>query len=762
MDKYRGFRLSFAIIIILLISQVSSAAILCMDGIPNATIIINSEPSLTERLAATELKHYIQKISGADLKVIEKDCVPREEVEDFIAIGTLTHSKIREAGITIDEGYLIKATADAVYLTGATDRDALYAVYAFLEEVLEVKWIWPGEAGEVVPKSRDIVIPEFIKADKPALPLRGYHLCNNHTHDEAEKWMSRNRLNYISTPPGSPKAIFDRRRQRGFEIVVSSHSMNRFFPPTLFNDYPEYFAKINGVPIEGGQPDYTHPEVKRMTVEAILKELERDPNISVLGVIPYDHTRFGESPEDPPDEAAKGVVSTRVYKFVNDVALEVNKKYPDCRIMSLSYSSYTQAPKVKPANENMLVQFAMFKCYNHDINCERNQVFIDNLSNWHNLGYKTTAYHYYLGVTRGVPIPLAYVIADDIKFSKEFGMEGWRSEVSPPGAGPEASAIDWENNKWTYYVGAKLMWDSDLDYREVLEEGFSAYYGPAADEMLKLYYYMEDVWKSYPTHIGWQSSTNGLVKEFTSINPNFIPNINKYLANASFMVEGLPGFKERVSREAELYKSWEEAYLNIREWKLKVPKTTKKPKIDGRFDEEEWKDAAIISGFVTSDGKFTSDNTKAFLSYDNDALYIAFELHDSNIEEIRANETEHDKNVWSDDCVEIFIDPNYTRDTYFHLIMNSLGTKYDALCSIGKFDREWNGFWEGASSVDIDEQRWIAEIKIPFSTLGKTPKAGERWLINLAREQKTQGNVVSTWTNGVFHDPQSFGILIFD
>src|SRR5690606_12960211 len=43
----------------------------------------------------------------------------------------------------------------------------LYAVYDFLENVLGVRWIWPGETGEHIPPVETIFIKQYSEEGKP-------------------------------------------------------------------------------------------------------------------------------------------------------------------------------------------------------------------------------------------------------------------------------------------------------------------------------------------------------------------------------------------------------------------------------------------------------------------------------------------------------------------------------------------------------------------------------------------------------------------
>ena len=56
---------------------------------------------------------------------------------------------------------------------------------------------------------------------------------------------------------------------------------------------------------------------------------------------------------------------------------------------------------------------------------------------------------------------------------------------------------------------------------------------------------------------------------------------------------------------------------------------------------------------------------------------------------------------------------------------------------------------------------WTAELRIPFATLGKTPKKGDVWGINFGRTDMS--GELSNWaTKGEWLDPDGFGEVVFE
>ena len=223
-----------------------------------------------------------------------------------------------------------------------------------------------------------------------------------------------------------------------------------------------------------------------------------------------------------------------------------------------------------------------------------------------------------------------------------------------------------------------------------------------------------------------------------------------------------------ASQETQTY-FYRGVYLSIlsKPKKTVCPKITIPPKIDGRLNDGCWKEMAILKDFVFhKDGEPASEQTIGHLGYDDKNLYIAFKCLDLQVENIVAYEKEHDGRVWEDDAIEIFLDTNHDKNSYYHLITNSIGTQFNQLRNTAKRittpkDEKWNANWEIKTSVE--ENYWAVEIAIPFKELGiKSPKSGEVWGVNFARSYR--GRECSQWscTFGGNHTPKRFGNVRFE
>lgn len=171
---------------------------------------------------------------------------------------------------------------------------------------------------------------------------------------------------------------------------------------------------------------------------------------------------------------------------------------------------------------------------------------------------------------------------------------------------------------------------------------------------------------------------------------------------------------------------------------LRISKTTREIRIDGRLDEETWQDAEAIDRFTQrepEEGKPSSERTEVRLLYDDDNLYVAFHCWDSEAQKIVANEMRRDTPLGNNDCVEIVLDTYHDHRTAFYFCTNPLGAQRDGIVTTDESEEEqnwdWNGVWENVSR--IDSTGWTAEIAIPFKTLRFHEQDDPVWGINFAR-----------------------------
>lgn len=166
---------------------------------------------------------------------------------------------------------------------------------------------------------------------------------------------------------------------------------------------------------------------------------------------------------------------------------------------------------------------------------------------------------------------------------------------------------------------------------------------------------------------------------------------------------------------------------------ITIPKFTQPITIDGRPDEEAWRQAAVFKDFYqTSPGNNVAPSkpTEVLVMYDEKNLYIAFKCWDEK-DKIRATVAKRD-DVFGEDNVRFWLDTYNDQRRAYVIGFNPLGIQQDGIFTEG----------QGADfSVDIvmeskgviEDWGWSVEAKIPFKSLRYSAGKGKMWGFNVAR-----------------------------
>ena len=180
-------------------------------------------------------------------------------------------------------------------------------------------------------------------------------------------------------------------------------------------------------------------------------------------------------------------------------------------------------------------------------------------------------------------------------------------------------------------------------------------------------------------------------------------------------------------------------------------------KIDGKPNDIVWANVPIINDFViaTPDfGKQPTKKTEVKIVYDNEAVYVLAILYD-DVKNIRRQLTQRDVIERQDcDAFSIGFDPYLDKQNGFIFQVSAAGVQGDARqSSANGTDRSWDAVWE--SAVTIEQNKWIAEFKIPFSALRFAKQNVQNWGLQLSRFIRTK-NENDTWSP---QDPNKDGSI---
>ena len=113
---------------------------------------------------------------------------------------------------------------------------------------------------------------------------------------------------------------------------------------------------------------------------------------------------------------------------------------------------------------------------------------------------------------------------------------------------------------------------------------------------------------------------------------------------------------------------------------VKIPRFDKPPVVDGKLDDEVWKQAVKLRDFYQTtpgDNIAPSQPTEVFLGYDSKFLYVAFHCYDDPAK-VRANIAKRD-DIFNDDYVGVLLDTFNDHPMAYELDFNPLGIQQDGL-----------------------------------------------------------------------------------
>lgn len=167
--------------------------------------------------------------------------------------------------------------------------------------------------------------------------------------------------------------------------------------------------------------------------------------------------------------------------------------------------------------------------------------------------------------------------------------------------------------------------------------------------------------------------------------------------------------------------------------KLLITKTNAAIEIDGDLNDPGWQPAGRVDQFVE---RFPGDNTepevetRAYITYDEDHLYVAFVCLDDP-STIRATMCQRDR-YSGDDAVEFLLDTYGDASRAYEFGVNPYGVQKDILwTSVAGEDSGYDLVWESAAK--ITDSGYQVEMAIPFSSMRFPNRDAQNWKVDFYR-----------------------------
>jgi hypothetical protein len=441
---------------------------LARSGVPLFRVEVASGAGAAEEFAAEELRRHLLEMVGVGPHLRNSSASRGSEN------GVVLHVNDREAAARAGiapalrpEQFHLESREGALYLLGGGPRGVLYGVYELLDH-LGCRWFTPELSR--VPRDPNLRLPPLVKTGGPAFEFRD--TFNWECRDPL--WWVRNRMNGWYTPV--PEYMGGHVDYCGFV-----HTFDGLVPPEeFFGAHPEYFSLLSGVRRrDGGQLCLTNPEVLRIVTERVLERMRQNPRATIFSVSQNDCTGPCECPACRAVVEEEGSQSGPILRFVNAVAAETSKVYPDKLLDTLAYWYSLDAPRKVTPHPNVRVRLCSINCcQGHGYGtCDHKESarFLRALEEWGRRTPQMYIWHYATNFANyPLPMPDLEELHANIGLYRKHGVYGvFIQSQGEEGGGAEAMGL-------RGYVVSRLLWNPDQSVWPLVDEFLAAVYGAAA------------------------------------------------------------------------------------------------------------------------------------------------------------------------------------------------------------------------------------------------------------------------------------------
>lgn len=455
------------------------AMALASRGKPQATIVLGPDATETERYAAAQLAAYLRRVTGAEFQVTDDASVSGSRI--FVGQTAAAKQKVGKfdwASLRTD-GIIVRTVGNDLIVSGDRPRGSMYAVYAFLEDQLGVRWWTAGT--ETVPRRPELSVGSLNVTYRPPFAFRD--IFARGVFQEGGEFATRMRLNghWAPVPPG---------KGGHYSILGMVHTFYELLPPSkYFNAHPEWYSEVNGKRVgAGAQLCLTNAEMARELLAQALVWIKQAPEAGIVSISQNDWGGACSCGECTALVARTGSQSGALIAFVNSIAEGIEKEYPGFLVETLAYTYTRQAPRNIRPRDNVLVRLCSIECdFAHPLTARSNALFHGNLQEWKRVSKRLYVWDYTANFTSLlIPHSNLQVLGDNLRAFRANNVIG----VFEQGDGYNPEAAFGPLKTW---VLCKLMWDPRLDERALVREFLEGYYGKAAPYLAEYLDVMEKV-----------------------------------------------------------------------------------------------------------------------------------------------------------------------------------------------------------------------------------------------------------------------------
>ena len=491
-------------------------------GMPKR-IVVAKGAGECERFAAEELQRYLRRMTGRVLGIRCGRATGSGEIRIRARRGEERPRLPLGEG---DDAFEINVTGKAVELRGGTPRAALYAVYAFLEE-LGCRWIAPaysfyrGIGHEIVPRvsvwaprpGRRESRPTFLYRRMPAAePDSGFFPATKRQEREGLAntkalidWMAKNRLNGLDCamdPEGrcAPEKrsggfawdairgqLTPELRKRGMLIGVGGHCWHEFLhPKEFFDEHPEWFGVVDGERSRSYKTIFNtaNPAAMRKFTSRVIEYLTAHPEIDFFLCWPPDGPRWSEDERS----LAQGSPARRQGIVVKAIRDAIRREGLPVMVQCEIYATTAECPADNPYPSDVLVDTWVCRhqrqepIYDPSIAWSRESLApLQEWSQKHRGLLGAGIYLWWAGMM-SIPVQRLGFLWSEMSYYRDRGAKSVTSCAIPD----HCLALE-----LPYYLYGRFAYDTSADVNALVRDYCSARFGSAAAIMEEYFWTLE-------------------------------------------------------------------------------------------------------------------------------------------------------------------------------------------------------------------------------------------------------------------------------
>ena len=450
--------------------------ILAKNGRATAAIVLPDAATPVEQTAAKELRSHLAEITGREDWDIIAESQADETRGGLIFVGDSPRARKWFPSVDFDaipyDGIVIKTGDDKLLLAGHKTRGTLYAVHTFLEDTLGCRWWTSTES--TIPRRTDISVPSLDVQYAPKLIYREAYYKDAFVPVFAARMKCNGSGERIAPEWGGHH-----------QFVYFVHSFFPLIPPDkYFATHPEWFSEINGKRIhEHAQLCLTNDEMRAELTKNAIESLRKNPNAKFISISQNDWYNPCQCEKCQAIAQAEESEAGPLILFVNRVAEDIAKEFPDVWVETLAYQYTRKPPKTVKPRENVIVRLCTIECSFVQAlgRGEQNKSLRDDIEGWSKIARQLFIWDYVTNFSMYlIPHPNYAVLPENIRFFVDHGTIGlFEQGDSYTTVGDFIRPRNW--------VISHLMWDTSLDENQLLDDFLNGYYGEHAAPLLKEY-----------------------------------------------------------------------------------------------------------------------------------------------------------------------------------------------------------------------------------------------------------------------------------